>query len=427
MPDGRVLIALADGPLVASPTWTRFDELTNARCSGFDISTGRQSEFDVVETGSAQVFWADRNQTLNDPDLVGRQIMLQAYDPVAAAWVPQFRGIIDEPDFDVHPSGVKSDVTFNCVDIMDFVGGIEFAADGSFGDAGGPTGVVFYDSGPVNDRIEQILTECGLASTRYVVFSGNAILVETLYDLGDSALAALRDAVDAEFPGIGLLYVDKQGRIVFHGRFARLDPEGTAASASPGAWDFASWEAGDGAAVDASPSTVAQIRSFSFNYPLSRVINQYQSWARNTTNTPDVQIASDATSITAYGLRTRSAPDLILEGHKTNGNTAADECQLFCDYYVANYASPARNVRSVTFKALRPDDVRAEYLWSLMTGIEISDRVTLTVADAGATAEEYFVEGLSIQVRALNPEHDYMEVTPNLSPAAYFTDDVFNP
>lgn len=427
MPDGRVLIALTDGPLVASPTWTRFDTLTNARCSGFDVSTGRQSEFDVVETGSAQVFWSDRDQTLNDPDLVGRQIQLQAYDPCAAVWVPQFRGIIDDPDFEVHPSGVKSDVTFNCVDIMDYLGGIEFAADGSFGDVGGPTGSVFYEDGPVNDRIEQFLTEAGLASTRYVVFSGNVLLIETLYDAGDSLLTGLRDCVDAEFPGIGLLYVDKQGRIVFHGRFARLDPEGTAASASPGAWDFASWEAGDGAAVDASPSTVAQIRAFSFNYPLSRVINQYQAWARNASNTPDVQIASDATSQTSYGLRSRSAPDLILLEHKTNGNTANDECQLFCDYYVSNYKDPQRNVRNVTFKSLRPDDVRAEYLWSLMTGIEVSDRLTLTVADAGATAEAYFVEGLSISVRALNPEFDYMEVTPNLSPEAYFTDDVFNP
>lgn len=426
MPDGRVLIALSDGPLVASPTWTRFDTLTNARCSGFDISTGRQSEFDVVETGSAQVFWADRDQTLNDPDLVGRQIMLQIYDPVAAAWVPQFRGIIDEPSFDVHPSGVKSDVTFNCVDIMEYLGGVEIAGDGSFGDAGGPTGVAFYDNGPVNDRITSILTDCGIASARYVVFSGNVNVVETLYDPGDSALTAIRDAVDAEFPGIGLLYVDKTGRIVFHGRFARLDPEGTAASASPGAWDFASWEAGDGAAVDASPSTVAQIRAFSFNYPRSRVINQYQAWARSTTNTPDVQIASDATSITAYGLRTRSAPDLILLENK-DGNPADAECQLFCNYYIANYATAQRNIRAVTFKALRPDDVRAEYLWNLMTGIEISDRLTLTVADAGASAEDYFVEGLSIQVRALNPDHDYVEVTPNLSPAANFIEDVFNP
>jgi hypothetical protein len=428
MPDGRVLIAETAGPLDPNPTWTRYDELPNCRCPGYDITTGRHSEFDVVETGSAQVFFNDRNQTMNDPALVGKQILLQAHDPVADLWFPQFRGIIDEPDFDVSPTGVKATVSLNCVDVMDYLGRAEFTVDGTFGDAGGPTGVVFYEDGSVDGRIEQILTECGVDPDMYVVFSGNVDLIETRYDAGDAALTAIRDAVDAEFPGIGLAYVDKAGRFVFHGRFARLDPEGTAASASPGAWDFISWTAGDGAFVEGDPFLRAQIRTFAHNYPASRIINSYQAWARSTTGAaPDVRVATDATSITNYGIRGRSAPDLILAGHKTNGNTAADELDLVCSYYVSNYKNPARNVRSVTFKSVRPDDDRAECTWNLMTAVQISDRITLTVADAGADAEAYFVEGLSISLRQLNPDIDYMEVTPNLSPAAYFTDDVFNP
>lgn len=426
MPDGRVLIAPSDGPLVASPTWERFDELSTSRCSGIDIVTGRDSEFDAVETGTARVYFKDRDQTMNDPALVGCQIQLQMYDPFQDLWVPQYRGIIDEPDFDVAPSGVKADVTLNCVDVMDYLAGIGFTLDGSFGDAGATTDVVTYAISDVQGRIEQILGEAGIDPTRYSVFTGNVNVGDpvhgTRYDADESILTAIRDASDAEFPGVGLLYVDKAGRIVWHGRFARLDPEGTAVSTD---WDFQSWTAGDGAAVNIDPTTVAQIRTFAFNYPRSRIINSYQAWQKSYTAEPDIQAATDATSISTYGFKGRSAPNLIIDSNFNNSNTAAQECQLFCDYYVSNYKDAARNVRSVTFKSVDPADERAEGTWPLLSGIEISDRLTLTVADAGAAAEAYFVEGLSIQIRPLNPDFDYVEVTPNLSPEAYFTDDVF--
>jgi hypothetical protein len=55
-----------------------------------------------------------------------------------------------------------------------------------------------------------------------------------------------------------------------------------------------------------------------------------------------------------------------------------------------------------------------------MCGIEISDVLALTVADAEITDVDYFVEGLSIRCRYLNPDYDYLEVTPNLTPAAYY-------
>ena len=39
MPDGRVLIAFDDGPLVASPTWTRLDS-TNSLVADIEIVAG---------------------------------------------------------------------------------------------------------------------------------------------------------------------------------------------------------------------------------------------------------------------------------------------------------------------------------------------------------------------------------------------------
>ena len=131
MPDGRVLIATGDGPLVATPTWTRFDNNTSNRCVGFDIQRGRQSEFDVTDTGRARVMFRDRNNIVNDPALVGCQIVLQAFDPVAEVWIPQFRGLIDQITFDVNPAGVMSDVQFECVDIFEYLAGCRFLVDGT--------------------------------------------------------------------------------------------------------------------------------------------------------------------------------------------------------------------------------------------------------------------------------------------------------
>lgn len=435
MPDGRVLIALTDGPLEAAPTWTRFDDNANCRCAGFDIQRGRQSEFDVTETGRATVYFRDRNQTTNDVDLVGRQIVLQVYNPVDAEWVPQFRGHIDNITFDVSPSGVKSEVQFQCVDIFDYLGSVRFLLDGSFGDSTAQDSVG-YAAGPADDRANDLLANAGIATSMKVVFTLNVDVNETWYDGSDNVLSALRDVVDAEFPGVGNVYVDKRGgtdgtggRVAIHGRFARFDPDGTAGGATAGAWDFTRWDAATGEDVG---TTKAQIREFAFSYPRARIINSYLAYPRADENGLEFDRANiaalertDATSITAYGYRGRSAPDLIIKEHKTNGNTGADECGLFGDFYVNNYSTPRRNVETVTFKSLRPTDSRADATWAVMTGMDISDILNLTVDEGGVAGEDYYVEGIRMSVRPLGPDFDMVVVTPNLSPEAYYTDNVF--
>lgn len=446
MADGRVLISQSDGPLVAAPGWVRFDNDADCRCAGFDIQRGRQSELDVTDTGRARVYFRDRNNTVNDVSLIGCQIVLQTYNPVAAEWVPQFRGHIDNIRYDVSPSGVKSDVQFECVDIFDYLANVRFQ-EGLAGFMnpyfGHPTpglnfgGGVFYEDDEVDGRLTTLATDAGLAATMYVFFSGNVWVNETNYDASDNVLSAMRDACDAEFPGIANLYVDRRGgtdgtggRVAFHGRFARFDPEGTAASASPGAWDFTRWTAATGA--DVSALSAAQIRGFAFSYPRARIINSYVAWPRDDHKgkTFDQRLVKDlekrdATSISTYGYRGRTAPDLIIKRHKTNGNTGADECELFGEFYVANYSTPRRNVETVTFKSLRPEDTRATATWETMLNMDISDILNLTVAEAEVSNEDYYVEGLSTEVRVLNPEFDMVTVTPNLSPYAYYTDNVF--
>ena len=202
---------MSDGPLVAEPTWTRYDLMSNNRCYGFDGTVGRQSEFDVTEAGRARVYFHDRAQVMNDTALIGKQIMLQLWDPVLDAWEPRFRGRIDDINFAPSPGAPSlANVEVSCVGVFSYLSRVRMIV-GKFGDLPLPgvmTGVVFYEDGPVatgtndpNDggRIEHLLFDAGLATSMYVAFSGNVNVNETPYDPPDTIMAALRQAADAEF------------------------------------------------------------------------------------------------------------------------------------------------------------------------------------------------------------------------------------
>jgi len=429
---GRVLVALADGPLVAEPTWTRYDTLTDCRCYGFDSYAGRQSELDTTDTGTATVYFHDRVGTLDADSLVGLQIMLQLYNPVTASWHPRWRGHIDDIDHElVDVPGIPlANVAFQCVGIFDYLGGCKMLP-GTFGNVApaGMNGVVFYEDGRVDDRIFALLDDAQIVSTMRVVFTGNVDVNETLYDPDDVILQAVRDAADAEFPGVANFYEDRFGRCVFHGRFARFDPEGTESGGAN--WDFNRWDA---ATREDVTTGVAQIREFAYNRPRARIINSYIAWPRADENGVEFDrsliptlLKTDATSIAAYGHRGDDAPDLIIKENFNNANTGAEECALFGDFYVTNYAEIRKAIQRVVFKSIRPGDARAAATWDLMCRGDISDAIQLTVDEAGLADVAFFVDGVAVECRPLNPEMDLVTVTPNLTPASYYGTDVFNP
>lgn len=438
---GRVLIATGDGPLVAEPTWTRFDEIEDCRCYGFDATVGRQSEFDVTETGTARVYFHDRAGVLNEPTLVGSQIMLQLYDPVEEAWEPRWRGRIDDIGNVASPEvDALVDTEIRCVGVFAYLGRVKMQV-GVFGEnplPAGMTGVVFYEDGPVatgthdpNDggRIEILFFDAGLASTMYVAFSGNVDVNETLYDPSDTILAALRQAADAEWFGVANVFEDRFGRAVFHGRRAIFDPDGTAAGASTGAWLFTRFDA---ATREDVTTGVAQIREFAWNVPMDRIVNSYVSWPNEDENgvTFDqanvaAQYRTDAPSQADFGLSSIEKPGVIIKEHKTNGNTGAEELGLVGDFYIANYAQPKRNVQRVTFKSVHPDDPRAAATWGLMTLCDVSDVIALTIDEAELADVDHYVQGYTVSCRPLNPSFDFVEFSPNLTPASYYDEDTF--
>jgi len=415
-----VLIATGAGPLVAEPSWSRYDDLSACRCFGFDWNRGRQSEFDVTNTGTARVYFHDRNDTFASEDFIGLQAMLQLYDPILGTWEPVFRGHIDDAHGTPSPGAPElTNVQLDLVDIFDYLAGVKLVV-GVMGDVlpTGMTGVVFYEDGPADGRLDALADDAGLDPSMYVHFSFNIDVNETLYDVDDDILGAMRDVADAEFPfGLANIYCDRFGREVAHGRFAKLDPDGTASGAE---WDFNRWEAATRGDVG---TTRAQIRDFQYNRPRTRIVNSFVAWPELDENgvTFDQALVStltktDATSISSYGYRGREAPALIIKAHKTNGNTGADECALYADFYLANLAEPKKNVERITFKSVWPYDDRAPATWELMTKVDVSDAVDLYVGEAGLAGDEFFVEGVSGECRVGNPDYDFLTVSLNLSP-----------
>ncbi len=454
MPDGRVLIAFDDTMLEPSPTWSRIDDTDNL-VAGIDIHRGKQTERDRTDTGTATVYLND-TEGLFDPNntgspyfgkLDGKQIMLQCWNPVTSEWVTEFRGFINDYGYDINPATdhngflIVANIQVDCVDLFDFLGGYELIPghDGKAA-ATGPDGSIHYYGGTdptspqaVDDRITEVLMDCGVDSTMWVVFSGNVNLQPSTYDATEPALNVLRDCADAELPGIANIYMDKLGRFAFHGRYSRFSPDLVAADATPGAWNFTRWKAGDGRAI-ALDSDRAQMRVLSYSRARSEIINSGLSYPRGIAE-PDIpgQVYRDATSVTAYGLHSWSAPDLVINAGTTSGDyppvsllsSANHQCFLFSKFFVKNQKDPGNRIKALTIKMLDPGDPRAAATWGVLCGADISDIINLTVGYPGGTGiddVDYYVEGVTMRIRPLNPTYDHVELDLDVSPAEWSMD-----
>jgi hypothetical protein len=224
--------------------------------------------------------------------------------------------------------------------------------------------------------------------------------------------------------------------LAIHGRLAKFDPSGTAASASPGAWDFTHWKAGDGKAVTASPTDTAHIRSFAYNRGLSMIRNaalctpNHIDDPQTTPGTSDIpgQYVTDATSIGLYGIRSWSAENLFVEDGILTGNSALDECLAFANFIKANYAEPRNRISEITFKAIHPDEEGAAANWDMLCRADISDLVDVTIRGPGDSptgyifnAEPFFIEGVHEEATPATGEYAMVTMSLDLSPQAYFT------
>lgn len=418
-----------------SPVWTRLDSEPNL-ISSYTVRRGRSFEVDEMQTGTCQIAAADSQGLLDPTNTFGAyygliepriQGAVAIHNPVTGNWRTIFRGFVEDLDYEPHIAQTVTRPTISMSDAFMIFAGIEMVP-GAFGDplpTGSSSDVFFEETvGTADDRINQILTNAHwpLGLDLREIFSANVRLMDTVYSAGETVLAALQDCADAEFPGVANHYMSASGVYTFHGRLARFD------YTNPD-YGIHVWNAGDGDAVAAAPTTTAQIRAMKYNRGLARIINAAmatpQDNGRLTRAQRAAQVVTDAASITRFGVCSWSALDLLTWHGTLTGNDWLDETKLFASYYVANYKNPRTRINQLTFRSLAPDDPRAPYLWNLICNVELNDVVNVTVAlpgGGGFTAEPYFVEGISYEVNPARPEFADVTLTLDLSPQAYFSD-----
>jgi hypothetical protein len=461
-PVGRVNVAFGQSSLLYDCVWTRLDDSPNLVTS-YTIDRGRQYELDRTDTGRATVQIADRDGILDPTNPDGPyygeiepllQIALGRYNPVTDEWVTRFRGFIEEMDYTFDPSQQVNMLQISCVDLFEILSAIQMTPgpDGAPVFGGDPAiiapdsvGQIVFANESMQLRIQGVLGQAGIDPDWFVVFTGNVEMATSTYAPTENIMTVIQEATDAEFPAVSNAYCEgRTGRLAVHGRLAKFDPAGTAASAGDAAWDWHHWHAGDGAAV-AGGSGVAHIREFAFNRGLAKVINQAYCTPAYEINTDGYQIPAreiawvrtdNSTSQDQYGIRAWSAESLLtLRGWEggtfVSGSTSVDEVGRFTAFYGHNYAQPKNRVTTCGFRTVSPDAPHAAATWALLCGVEIADLVDITVGSPGGggfdpdtdgTAAQFFIEGVHEQVNPLNPVYDDVTLTLDLSSRAYFDD-----
>jgi hypothetical protein len=424
-----VSVATGDSMFTVAPTWTRLDNLGGGlRTEEIQIRRGRSDEFERTDTGTCTVGFRDRDGDV-DPtqvDWISRPFAYAIRNPVTDTWHPRFRGSIDDHDYNLSPAKIKGDVVIEAVDAMDYFANFELAP----GIAGDPPpdasiGYVFYEDstgasvgGPIGVRIRQALSDAGWPSGLRSIFTGNASLLEVVYSPGESILTVIRDAADAEFPGVANFFVDKYGVVCFHGRLARFDPATVSSTATH--WDFNVWDVGTGGAQITWPFRVQKSRRM--------IRNAAMAYPQNISREARAdQVVTDPTSVATHGVRSWAAENLLTKNGITSGLTGNEECLTFAQYIIANYADPRERLSQVTLKPLHPDDARAADVWDMLCRVDISDQVNVAMdfPGPGGISASFFVEGITEThrpfVKDLDTGYPFVEMTLDLSPTGYWT------
>ena len=446
----RVAVAFDAGALVWAPTWTGLDANYPNLVTSYSIDRGRQYELDRTDVGRATVEIADVDGVLDPTNpsspYVGKieplkQVQINRFNPVDGNWYRRFRGWVEEYDYSFHPSQRVNMLTLTLVDIFEILAAIEMQLTDppSWGiecDKASAGNICWFDGDQIDTRINQILGQANIPDEFSIVFTGNVHLWGYPTSPGESALTAIQEAADAEFPGVANVYTDRYGRLCAHGRYARFHPAEVAASAGDTAWDWHHWHAGDSAAVAAAPGSTAHLRRFAVNRGLAKVINSAVAtpvWVRDgsTAKPPTAaqltgQLEQDLASQGTYGIRSWSAENLLTMESVDGLSDSLVETKRFAEYYVRNYASPRNRVTDIAFRTMCPGQPGATATWNLLSKVDIADQVDVTLASPGGgglTGEPYFVEGVHETVQPLNADMDDITVTLDLSPQAYFDED----
>jgi len=413
-----VSVAFDADPMAPDPAWTRIDTLSGCRVRGWTIDRGRPNEFEKTGTGTAVVRIVDLDG-LFDPTnasspyhgkiLPGKQAAVALQNPTGAhAWFTLFRGFVESWHYVLAPTRQWMELELQLVDGFAILARAELRVgiDGALPlPAEIAKGNVAYGQtlGTGADRVNAILGDVGWPVELRDVFSLNVRLGPKAYGPGTSALDAIWDALDGEFPGVANGWMSKDGKFVVHGRQARFRPD-------VAEYGIQRRTVGDPSALtDAEVVPVSELEWSNgqdnlFNACSATpqgILLEDGTWRQLNPDPPDNddvagQYVKDDASIAAYGLRSITFDQLqTVEGLAT-GNNSMVETKQFATYYVTNYKDPAPRISRMVFKARHPSALNAGRLWDHMCRCEISDLLTLKTAHPGGGGfnEDFYVEGI---------------------------------
>lgn len=430
-----IAVAYSSAWNASSPALKRIDTSPVQSVTGYRTRRGRSLATDAMDMGTATIDFVDTTALLDPTNTSGpfypmnpnSPMVIRLWNPVTTTWVPIFTGLTQGCS---QTRDYQSGVTFGSLDCADFFSMLAIAEVPpgiDYDDMGSPTsnadGDTRFASQNIDDHIKALLTLGGLSSSQWDVFSGNVVSLPIVYPPGTKILAALQDAADAEFPGVAVIYVSKDGLFTFHGRFARFNPS---------AYSAHTWNVGDLAYVNGGSGRIP-IRSMTFDRSIEDVINAALFTPAGIADADIAgQLIDDATSISAYGQRGLTGTDNYTGGGVPAGDglDSNEECQRFGTYFVDNRKNPVTYAKQITIGWAPATASYASDLWNLLCNIEIGDEVVIHTthpSSGGFGGLTHFVEGLSYDVKTGVKYTGDAEATADvtltidLSPQAYFT------
>lgn len=439
-----VAVAWDDDWNEEAPSWSRLDDNPGYRVQEFEIDRGRDYEMDTTDTGRAIIRLKDKVGDFDPTNVAsalaekldpGKPAGIGLWNPVASRFNTIFRGNVASITSTLHRTKRWMDVEIELVDGLNQAARMELVPEAPF-DAGGSSingGNIVYDEDLTTDavqtRILAALDQMGWPTALRQIFTGNVKLWETTYAPRTALLNVIRDAADAEFPGVANVYINRQGDFTFHGRLARFNPQTTADNnheTSSTEWEFESWVVGDDHACSLDPDCVRLAPPLVWSRDEE---NLYTSAIATDKNIDDDDIAGqyveDATQIGKVGTRTWSAEGLLTAGGE--GTTAIEETAKFSTYYRDNYARALTRVPVITVVSQDPAGRHGEATWRFLSRVDISDVVRLKTFHPWGTGgfdDDFYVEGVHYQARKGPGRFLIVECRVDLSPAGYYD---FNP
>jgi len=352
-----VRVAFASDPFTDTPAW---DDVS-ADGLELHISRGRQHELNRMECGTAtlklanysgQYYPYNAGGTYYPDVLPGKRVNIRAsyggvtydlYTGFAESWTP---GWLDS-------AGQKPITRLDCADLLKNLSRFDINSAGYASEASGT-------------RIANILDDLGWPDD--VNYRDLATGQTTLIATGALANANAKSHLDTvqQTEG-GIFFISGAGKATFHDRHTRL-VDYVVSSAIFG---------------DDSPEN--KYKTLDLPYDDQYIYNAVYITRAGGTQ----QSATDATSQTAFGLRTLSRTNQLM----TTDYEALSQAQ----FLISRYKNPALRAKTLV---IWPDTDPAN-LWPLVLGLDISDRITVRLNQASID-EDYHIEGIT---------HDYSAST----------------